>query len=67
VRIAGTARDNVGVKEIVWQSGSQTGTAQGTTSWSFTLPLMRGDNPVVIRARDEAGNTSWRTLMVTRR
>ncbi|MDZ4797781.1 MAG: matrixin family metalloprotease [Bryobacteraceae bacterium] len=67
LRIAGTSKDNVGVKEVTWQCGSATGTANGTTSWSFDLDLKVGDNQVIVRARDAAGNTGWRSLMVTRR
>jgi len=67
IKVSGTARDNVGVKEVVWQSGSTTGTAKGTTSWTFDLPLMPGDNSVVVRARDASGNIGWRSLTVTRR
>ncbi len=67
LRIAGTAKDNVGVKQVTWQSGTATGVASGTTTWSFELPLKVGDNQVIVRASDAAGNTGWRSLMVTRR
>lgn len=67
MRIAGTASDNVGIKEVVWQCGSASGSAEGTTAWSFDLPLKVGDNQVIVRAKDEAGNSSWRSIMITRR
>ena len=67
VRIRGTARDNVALREVTWQCGSLSGSATGTSAWSFELPLLVGDNHVVLRARDHAGNTGSRSLLVTRR
>ena len=67
VRIRGTARDNVALREVVWQCGSASGVASGTTAWSFDLPLLIGDNHVIVRARDHAGNTGSRSVVVTRR
>ena len=67
VRVAGTAKDNVGVREISWESGTGSGTAAGTSAWSFDCPLQPGDNLVVIRAKDAAGNVGWRSVMITRR
>jgi hypothetical protein len=67
VRIRGTARDNVALREVTWQCGSAAGVASGTSSWSFDLPLLVGDNHVTIRARDHAGNTGSRSVLVTRR
>jgi hypothetical protein len=43
------------------------GTANGTTNWSTPpIPLYIGDTTIVITAADAAGNTSWRSLTVTR-
>lgn len=67
LKISGTARDSAGVKEIRWQRGATNGLATGTTSWSFQLPLNVGDNHVIVKAADAAGNTSWRSLLITRR
>ena len=69
VRITGTASDNVGVAAVTWTaSGGRSGVANGTTTWIIpSLPLRVGDNPIVIRVRDQAGNTSWRSLTITRR
>lgn len=63
--ISGTASDDVGVAQVTWTVGGQSGTANGTTSWSATVPLTDGANTVSIRARDEAGNTATATLAVT--
>ena len=65
--VAGTARDDVGVASITWASLGRTGTAAGTTNWSFEIPLYLGDNSIIVRATDAAGNTSWRSLTITRR
>jgi hypothetical protein len=67
VRIAGSARDNAAVLEVTWQCGSRSGVASGTTSWSFTLPLLKGENNLIVRVRDVAGNVAWRTRTITRR
>jgi hypothetical protein len=67
IRIAGTARDNGAVTSVTWQRGSDSGVAEGTTAWSFDLPLFVGKNSVVIRARDAAGNVGWRSVVITHR
>lgn len=68
-RIAGTASDNVGVTRITWSaSGGRGGEAAGTTNWSIPdIELRPGDNSIIVRAYDAAGNSSWRSLTITRR
>lgn len=67
IRISGTAKDNRGVQQVTWECAGSSGIASGTASWSFELPLLRGDNSVIVRARDESGNTAWRSILITRR
>jgi hypothetical protein len=68
VVVKGTALDNVGVVEVWWTRGSLPGTATGTNLWQTSnIPLLIGSNTIVIRARDQAGNTAWRSLVITRR
>ncbi|MBC7928915.1 MAG: matrixin family metalloprotease, partial [Bryobacteraceae bacterium] len=67
IKVSGNARDNVGVSQVTWRSASGEGVAEGTSSWTFTLPLQVGDNQLIVRATDEAGNAGWRSLMITRR
>jgi hypothetical protein len=69
ITLRGTASDNVGVAEVTWSSSNgHAGTAQGTTQWTAgPIPLYLGSNTVTVRARDAAGNTSWRSVVVTRR
>ncbi len=66
-RIAGTARDNIGITAVTWASGGRSGTASGTSSWTFDVPLYVGDNAIVVRAADAGGNSTWRSLTITRR
>jgi hypothetical protein len=68
VVVSGTASDNVGVSEVTWSSSAgDSGTATGTISWSTQpIPLYVGTITIVIRAYDAAGNSSWRSLAVTR-
>jgi hypothetical protein len=69
IRISGSASDKVGVSRVTWTaSGGRSGVAEGTTSWVISdFELRVGDNAIVIRAYDEAGNSSWRSLTITRR
>lgn len=68
IRISGTASDNFGVSSVAWStSGGKSGLAAGTTSWTAEVPLAVGSNTVIVRAYDVAGNSSWRSLAVTRR
>ncbi len=67
--VRGTASDNVGVDHVTWSvSSGWSGRATGTTSWSTpAIPLFVGANTIVIHAYDAAGNSSWRSLVVSRR
>lgn len=66
--VSGTATDNIGVVSVTWATSNGTsGTASGTTNWSTpAIPLYIGSTTIVITAADAAGNTSWRSLTVTR-
>ena len=67
ITIKGTATDNVGVSVVRWETPVSGGVATGTTNWSTRpIPLLVGMNNIVIRAYDAAGNTSWRSVSVTR-
>jgi hypothetical protein len=68
ITVSGTASDNVGVTAVTWSTNlGASGTAAGAASWTATVPLLPGSNSITIRARDAAGNQSWRSLVVTRR
>jgi len=67
IAFSGTASDNVGVTSVTWSTNTgQTGAATGTASWSASVPLLVGSNVVTIRAYDAAGNSGWRSVVVTR-
>lgn len=69
ISLRGTASDTSGIKQVYWTTTSGgTGIASGTTDWSIPgIPLYTGTNYITVRAIDNAGNTSWRSLVVTRR
>jgi hypothetical protein len=67
ITVSGTSTDNVGVSRVTWQVNTGgSGTATGTTNWSATVPLVTGRNTIVIQTYDAAGNSSWRSLVVTK-
>lgn len=67
VSLAGSASDNVGVVEVVWQSSDgQSGTASGTTSWQIDgIMLSPGDTDIEVAAIDAAGNIALDTITVS--
>jgi hypothetical protein len=67
IDIKGIAADNVGVSKVTWQACQTSGIAAGTTNWTVSaIPLLLGDNTIVVRAYDAAGNTTWRSVLVIR-
>jgi len=67
--VSGTAHDNVGVAAVTWATSTgASGTPTGGENWTTPpIPLYIGTTAITIRASDAAGNTSWRSLTVTRR
>lgn len=67
ISFSGTASDNVAVTAVTWSTNTGgSGTANGTTKWTATIPLLTGSNTVTIRASDAAGNISWRSVVVVK-
>ena len=67
IAFSGTASDNVGVTSVTWSTNTGgSGTANGTSLWTASIPLLVGSNTVTIRAWDAAGNVSWRSAVVSR-
>ncbi len=68
IAFSGTAKDNVGITSVTWStSNGDSGTCAGTDNWrAAAIPLYVGTNTVTIRAHDAAGNTAWRSVVVTR-
>jgi len=68
ITVRGTAADNVGVARVTWSSSTAgSGVAAGTVDWTAEIPLVTGINHITVRAIDAAGNTAWRSVVVTRR
>jgi hypothetical protein len=67
VTVRGTASDNIGVTRIVWTLRGTEGEIPAAATWSAEIPVIVGINTIVIRAWDAAGNSSWRSISVTRR
>jgi Matrixin len=67
IAFSGTSSDNVGVTKVTWSTNTgSSGMAGGTTNWSASIPLLTGSNVITIRAYDAAGNSGWRSVVVTR-
>lgn len=69
VTLRGNAIDNVGVTAVTWETRTASGNA--TVPYSNFIagpvPLALGVNQITVRARDQAGNSAWRAVTVTRR
>lgn len=67
ITVRGIAQDNVAVREVRWSTPMQSGTAQGTASFTAgPIPLAVGFNPVTITAVDTSGNETRRYLSIRR-
>jgi parallel beta-helix repeat protein len=67
VSVVGTAADDVDVVTVTWSNEATGGfgVADGTTSWSASVPLTVGDNPIVVAAWDAAGNKGEDSITVS--
>lgn len=65
--LSGTASGGSGAISVTWKSDrGQSGTAQGSTSWSAQVPLMTGSNVITITATDGQQTTVSKSATVTR-
>ncbi len=68
VTVSGTtsATSPATVTQITWLNGltGATGTATGTTPWTASIPLGRGNNPITITVMDSSGATGITTFSV---
>jgi hypothetical protein len=57
------------VTSVTWSTSmGASGVAEGLPAFKTqAIPLVKGTNQIVIRASDAAGNSSWRSISVTRR
>jgi len=59
VRLAGTAKDNLGISKVEFQlNGDAFQNATGTTNWFADIVLAPSTNIITIRAQDTTGNLS---------
>jgi len=68
ITLRGTASDNIAVVRVTWSTNAgREGTADGVHNWhTEPIPLLVGFNLITVRAFDAAGNSAWRSVMVTR-
>lgn len=64
--VQGVASDNSGVASVTWTTSTGfSGVAAGTTQWKTApIQLFPGMNVISVVAKDVAGNSAWRTVMV---
>ncbi|MEZ5400044.1 MAG: matrixin family metalloprotease [Bryobacteraceae bacterium] len=67
VIVRGSASDNVGVTRMEWSLRNASGEIVPGANWTAEIPVIAGINTIVIRAWDAAGNSTWRSVSVTRR
>lgn len=69
ITLRGTAKDSGGLAKVTWTTNTGgSGTARGTTAWvAENIKLCKGTNTIIIRAWDLAGNSSWRSIVVSMR
>jgi hypothetical protein len=65
--MAGTAADSVGIARVTWWNATTggRGVADGTASWSASVPLAAGGNFVSVSAEDPSGNVATAILLVS--
>jgi hypothetical protein len=66
--IGGTASDDVGVATVTWTTSGAvpvtSGTASGTSAWSFSVALAAGENVITVTATDGVGRTGTAFLTI---
>jgi hypothetical protein len=66
VDVGGVASDDRWVRIVEWRntSAGASGSAAGTINWSATIPLVPGENALVLTARDGEGNAAEDSIVV---
>jgi alpha-tubulin suppressor-like RCC1 family protein len=66
IDIGGVADDDRWVRSVEWRNTSTgaSGAAAGTGNWSATIPLVPGENALVVTARDGEGNVAQASIVV---
>ncbi|MCZ6687990.1 MAG: RCC1 domain-containing protein [Planctomycetota bacterium] len=65
--LGGTAWDDVGLIAVYWSNAATggTGITSGTTTWSASVDLIVGTNPITVWTNDMVGNTATDAIVVT--
>lgn len=68
---ASTEHTGDAIASVTWHARAgaheeATGTAAGTEDWSCTVPLLQGNNLIVIQATTTAGAVGWADIVVVR-
>jgi hypothetical protein len=68
VDVEGVASDNVLLSAVTWTNltTGQAGVADGTATWSASVPLIHGMNEIRIQAVDHVGLTASATIQIRR-
>lgn len=67
LNLSGTTSGGTPAIVVTWASGSNSGTASGSTSWSIAgIPLVVGSNVIAVTAVDSKGVRVSQTVTVTR-
>jgi len=69
VNLAGWAADDVEIAIVTWSNATtgMSGIADGTTSWTATVPLDPGENLVEVTVTDARGRTATDAILIARR
>ena len=64
--LQGTAADNVEVSTVVWANASNgsSGTMNGIAYWDTSIPLLEGNNVLLLTAFDTTGNNTLKVMNV---
>jgi hypothetical protein len=68
ISLSGTAEHDAGITAVAWSNNrGGSGACSGTTAWvAQSIPLLPGQNTILITARAATGNTGTDTIVVTR-
>jgi hypothetical protein len=68
VSLSGTASGGTGVTSVTWQtSGGASGTATGVGPWvASNIPLLVGNNTIMVKAFDAGPDSAWASIVVVR-
>ena len=66
ITLSGTLTGGAGNVQVTWSNGTSSGAAQGSPTWTASIPLAMGANTVTMTAADSQGATASAVVTVTR-